>query len=457
MPELASPALLWPEMAREGVQPLVLRDYERLPDAVSGGDLDLALRDATQLPAAERAIRRFAAATGLQVASLLRRSYVWEIKLSSATPSRQLIIDLHTEGEGWRGPLYLTNDELFAAARNRGLWWEPAPHHQAMMAAFQHLLWGGFYKAKYHPLVPAWIARDEAAFTAAVARAFGDDVAPRLVALLQQADAPALARLVPELRRRLWQHRGLADLPGSLRRLGRFVTTEIRLTFARHGRWVVFVGPDGVGKTTVAGWLAGETEIFFRSTLYHHWIPDWRRPLAAEVPPGGSKPTARPPGQGWMATLVSVLRLTRNVVRAHLGYWLRILPALWRQRLVIGDRYLFNYHLDPPSVRYYGPPGLVRLALRLVPQPDLVILLAADPEVIHRRKAELEVPAIRRILERARELPGLGIPLVEIAADELPEKAAAAVAAVAIGTLAAPQASADTQISPGEQTKVGLH
>jgi hypothetical protein len=417
MSELASPARLWPAFAREGVKPLVLRDFEQLPEIISGGDLDLALESAAQLSAAERAIRLFAAESGLRIVSLLRHSYVWEFKLRSDSPPRQLIVDLHTDGEGWRGPLYLSNEELFAAACDRGPWWEPAPHHQAMMAVFQHLLWGRFYKEKYHALVPCWIAGHEQAFRACVARAFGPDLAPRLVEMILAADAQGLAAMVPRLRRRLWQLRGMPDLAGSLERLAAFVAGEIRLTLARSGRWVVLVGPDGVGKTTVAGLLAAETKDFFRGVRYHHWIPRWQEPLSAAVPTGGARPPLRGDAHGLAATFLSALRLVRNVVRAHLAYRLRILPHLLRQRLVIGDRYLFNYVLDPRSVRYHGPNWLVRWALHLAPQPDLVLCLEAPPAEIHRRKPELSLEEIQHIITRCRELPAHGFRTAAISAE----------------------------------------
>lgn len=438
MPELASPAPLWPAFAREGVKPLVLRDFERLPDSITGGDIDLALENTDQLPAAERAIRAFAAESRLEVTLLLRHSYVWEFKLRGTNPSRQFIVDVHTEGEGWRGPFYLTTRELFAGARNVGQWWTPAPEHQAMMAVFQHLLWGGFYKKKYHALVPRWIAGHEEAFTACVARAFGSDIAPRLMEMIQVADARGLAATVPELRRRLWRYRGLPDLFGSLSRLAAFFWDELAITFRRYGRWVVFVGPDGVGKTTVAGFLSAETKDLFRGARYHHWIPPWQKPLPSTVPASAPKAPLREQPSGTSATILSAVRLARNVFRAHLAYWFRILPHLLRQRLVIGDRYLFNYHLDPASVRYYGPPSWVRWALRLVPKPDIVLCLYADPEEIHRRKPELTLEEIRQVIFRATELSTLGFHSVQVLAEATPSVVARAAAEYVTQTLPEP-------------------
>jgi thymidylate kinase len=201
---------------------------------------------------------------------------------------------------------------------------------------------------------------------------------------------------------------------------------------------VDFVGPDGVGKTTVAGLLLTETKDFFRGVRYHHWIPRWQKPLSPTVPASAPKPPLREQPTGASATILSAVRLARNVFRAHLAYSFRILPHLLRQRLVIGDRYLFNYHLDPASVRYYGPPSWVRWALRLVPKPDLVLCLYADPEEIHRRKPELTLEEIRRIISRAQELSGLGFHAVQVSAQDAPATVAQAVAKAVTQTLPGP-------------------
>ncbi|EDY21967.1 hypothetical protein CfE428DRAFT_0092 [Chthoniobacter flavus Ellin428] len=427
---------LWDCFREKGIDVLVLRDFEALPNEVPS-DLDIAVRSVAWREAASEAIRQFAREENLTLVQLLRRAYVWEHKMLGQD-GRELIIDLHFQGEGWRGPIYLTSEELFDEATKRGGWFEPAPHHQAMMAVFQHLLWGGFYKEKYHPLVPRWIAGHEEAFTACVARAFGADIAPRIVQMIQAADAAGLAAIVPALRRRLWKQRGLPDLPGSLARLAGFIWSEIGITLQRYGRWIVFVGPDGVGKTTVATLLLAETKDFFRGARYHHWIPPWQKPLTSTVPASAPKPPLRDRPAGTGATISSALRLVRNVFRAHLAYCFRILPQLLRQRLVIGDRYLFNYHLDPESVRYYGPSSWVRFALRFVPKPDLVLCLVADPEEIHRRKPELSLDEIRRVISRGEELSSIGFHAVQIRAEEAPPAVARAVAERVTQTLHEP-------------------
>jgi thymidylate kinase len=89
------------------------------------------------------------------------------------------------------------------------------------------------------------------------------------------------------------------------------------------------------------------------------------------------------------AVLLGWVRLLRNLVRFWAGYLVSVRPAVQNGSLVVGDRWAYGYVVQPLALKFYGPPGLARLALRLLPQPDLVINLTAPVETIHARKQEL--------------------------------------------------------------------
>jgi thymidylate kinase len=198
------------------------------------------------------------------------------------------------------------------------------------------------------------------------------------------------------------------DLPGRVELqvadfIGEAMAQKHRGASARSaGRFIVLVGLDGAGKTTFARNLCarlagGESGGIVR---YFHWIPSLRRrsfpwPSFEETP-------RKSPAHGPLHAALSVIRLVKNLIHARLAYHLGIRRWLRRGESVIVDRFIFNYWLDPVSLRYNGPAWLLALAARLMPKPDLVFSLEADADTLLSRKQELtrdEIASQGKLLE----------------------------------------------------------
>jgi thymidylate kinase len=166
-----------------------------------------------------------------------------------------------------------------------------------------------------------------------------------------------------------------------------------------RGAFVVLVGPDGVGKTTVAKAMSAA---YSGSTAYFHFIPPCGR-LAATAPehPVQQRPVISPRG----SRLLGVCRLLRNVVRCWAGYLTAVRPARRRGALVVGDRWVYGYIAQPGALRFYGPARLAAAAIGLLPRPDLVANLSASPQVVRSRKPELTPAEIAAELAAWSQLP----------------------------------------------------
>jgi thymidylate kinase len=164
------------------------------------------------------------------------------------------------------------------------------------------------------------------------------------------------------------------------------------------GAWIALIGPDGSGKSLVLRALQGEFAAAFRAVPCFHLRPHLLRGLAQSDGPVTDPHGKRP--RGLVASIAKVFYLAADYT---LGYALKVVPRLVRTQLVLFDRYIDDIVVDSKRVRYGGPAWLLRLAARLVPRPDLVILLDAPAEVLWARKREVPFDEVVRQRAAYRE------------------------------------------------------
>lgn len=101
---------------------------------------------------------------------------------------------------------------------------------------------------------------------------------------------------------------------------------------------------------------------------------------------------------------MSMIYLVAFFIDYWVGYLLVIRPLLTKSSLVLFDRYFCDVLVDPARYRYGGPRWFMQLLCRLAPEPDIVVLLDAEEQVVFARKNELSVAEINRQRKMYRQL-----------------------------------------------------
>lgn len=170
-----------------------------------------------------------------------------------------------------------------------------------------------------------------------------------------------------------------------------------RRIFQPTGLVVAFLGPDGSGKSTVAERVTRDLQPAFRHTRIIHLRPSL-------CPRTGSGPVTDPHGQPPRNVPASIAKIFYWWGETLLGWLADIQPARVHSTFVAFDRFYHDLVADPKRYRFSGPLALARLMGRLLPQPDIFLILDLPAEVARERKPEIPLEQALVLRERYQAL-----------------------------------------------------
>lgn len=169
----------------------------------------------------------------------------------------------------------------------------------------------------------------------------------------------------------------------------------------KKGLMVVFEGTDGSGKTTIIdnlprflGERFGSGEI-----VYYHWRPGFIKSPNRESNENTGKVCTDPHGKKPYGRLVSLGKFLYFNLDYILGYWFEVRRHLAAGKLVIFDRYYYDYYLDKQRYRLNISDTVLNFFLPLIPRPAITFLLHGDAQTLYERKREIPVGEIQRQLD----------------------------------------------------------
>jgi thymidylate kinase len=281
--------------------------------------------------------------------------------------------------------------------------WVAGPIVESTMHLLYPLVHFGKVKEKYREKI--YLLKETTRFKVLLAEALGSKTADEIIAFIGAKDWQGLEREVKHLRVRLLINSLIKDNIKNFRAFFNFVTTNISRLFYPSGLFVVLMGPDGSGKTTIINDLSTKLNNCFTSGKIKkfYWRPFFLPRLSALVPFKKEKGNSENPVDAGLRT---VSRHPVDRVKYLLKFLYYLLDFIigriryqsnWsRGGLVLFDRYYYDHMVYPERFGFHVPKWVMKSMMALIPEPELKIYLHASPETLMGRKQELPIEEIMR-------------------------------------------------------------
>jgi thymidylate kinase len=384
----------------EGHPWCVLHGYEEYPHSVRS-DVDLLVTRAMLRGRFVRLLRENQKRLGARVVQWFsdRAAFVVLAAPGADDSAAPVMLQLHLSSDyEVENRLVFTGEEMLEARRaapaGRDGFAVPSAAMEFGAVLANRLVKGNLDETRARKLTALWTA-DPIGCSRQAARLL-DSAGADIISSAAGRDAwSAVQNHLPKLRRTM-----LARL--ALRRPMSFLVRIVGQQFRRAGRWgnpqsglhVVFLGPDGAGKSTVIDAVRARVADAF----LHEKYQTFARGILPTRPK--QSPHALPP----RSLPASAIKAAWWAICYTAGYYVSVYPALARGGLMINHRYLLDALVDPKRYRYSGPARWIRGIWKVAPKPALMIFLDAPAEIIHQRKREVTLEEARRQRDAYREL-----------------------------------------------------
>ena len=262
-------------------------------------------------------------------------------------------------------------------------------------------------KDRYNAIIESSLTKHPKEFYEILHKIIGEELADNLFSSLKNDGLKSYInnKQLSRIWRRTLMRRPLKTIAGGFAVLWNSIGQKI---VRKKGSFSCFLGPDGVGKTTVITLLEQRTaEVFFHEKkevkvihLRPGYLPNLGR-IASKATrerkhiDKGDKQEIKASG-----ILISFIRMMYYWCDYIIGYYILVRRSCAKGFHIIFDRYFYDFILDQGRARIDLPMAIRRAFLRLTPEPNIIFLLTCQAELIYERKQELSILEIRDYIDK---------------------------------------------------------
>ena len=187
-------------------------------------------------------------------------------------------------------------------------------------------------------------------------------------------------------------------------------------------RIVAFLGPDGVGKSTILNLTQAELTNKGVQFSYHYFAPGFLRRYGQK---SGVSITRNPHEGRQYGCFLVLAKILLLLFEFRMG----IASMRSQPRLALFDRYLLDILVDPKRYRMERVRWWMRALLKFAPKPDLLVIISAPSNVIQSRKQEVSAEETARQVSAYEALAEIMAPSLVVQNTSTPEETASAILA----------------------------
>ena len=340
----------------------------------------------------------------------------------------RLQLDFFTDFSVKATPLLICYKDMQIETRTYGRFTVPSYRMEYVFLLMRRIFKNDFDRAHLVPIQAA-LNGDKSGAKDYLANYFDEVTTNKINSLVESGNIVTLQEMRNELWKKLQQlsksrSRGIYKL--------KFKMMEIRRKIYRIqypvGYCIALLSPDGGGKTSVFkcleetcwGNFHGITKMYFRPHILQN--PGMLNPLNP-VPESADNPN--PHGKKPNGLIKSLIRYFYYNIDFILGYNLLVRKMNIQKKLVVFDRYYYDYFVDIRRYRYSFPSWIPKVFAWSIPTPNTIFILEGTPQTLYNRKKELPLAEIERQIKAYNKIANRYKNAVIINVDEPLEKVVA--------------------------------